>query len=205
LGLQGRFEDALTVLGTLSVNTDAELDVRSTLERGRVLRSSGMPQAARPLFSVAYAAASTAGFEHLAIDSLHMVAIVADPSEQVALNEQALSLARAASDPRAHEWRATLLNNLGWARFDAGELDDALALFEEAVVERERMGQPRELQIARWCVGRCLRELGRADEALEIQRALLEAHRAAGTSDQYVDEEIAVLTQTSTTPEPGTG
>jgi tetratricopeptide (TPR) repeat protein len=119
-----------------------------------------------------------------------MVAIVADPSEQASLNEQALALAREASDPRAHEWRATLLNNLGWARFDEGELEEALALFEKAVVERERMGQPRELQIARWCVGRTLRALGRVDEALALQMALADKTTRGWVSDSFVEEEI---------------
>ena len=33
--------------------------------------------------------------------------------------------------------------------------------------------------------------MGRADEALAIQLELADAHRAAGTTDPYVDEEIA--------------
>jgi len=40
-------------------------------------------------------------------------------------------------------------------------------------------------------VARTLREMGRTQEALDMQLALAEAHRAAGTTDPEVDEEIA--------------
>lgn len=83
-----------------------------------------------------------------------MVAIVAPADEQVALNEWAISLATRASDPRARDWAASLLNNLGWTRFEAGEFGAALALFTEAVKERIRQGKAREIGVARWSVGR---------------------------------------------------
>ncbi|MEX2546574.1 MAG: tetratricopeptide repeat protein [Chloroflexota bacterium] len=92
-----------------------------------------------------------------------MVAIVAGPEEHVSLHQQALSLAGAASDPRARDWRASVLNNLGWSYFDLGEHEDALGVFEEAVGERERMGKAREIGVARWSVGRTLRAVGRLD------------------------------------------
>jgi hypothetical protein len=49
------------------------------------------------------------------------------------------------------------------------------------------------LRIARWSVARCLRTLGRRDEALAIQRALEAEHLRAGTEDGYVFEELAEL------------
>lgn len=147
MGLGGQFDEGQAVLDEVSSEQahalHPELAVRILLERGRILTSSGAADAARQLFESAYDLASRSGFEHLAIDALHMVAIISPADEQVALNEQALSLARDASDPRARDWRASLLNNLGWTRFEAGELDDALALFEEAVAERMLMGKAR--------------------------------------------------------------
>jgi tetratricopeptide (TPR) repeat protein len=142
------------------------------------------------LFEQAFELASEAGLEHLAIDSLHMVAIVAPADGQAALNEQALAMASAAIDPRAREWRASLLNNLGWTRFDGGDYAAALALFEDAVTERERLGKARELQIARWCVGRTLRALGRTEGALELQVSLADKSSRTWVSDSFVEEEI---------------
>jgi tetratricopeptide (TPR) repeat protein len=181
----------LAVLDSLPT-TQPELAARVLLERGRVLNSSGSPGAARPLFESAFALASEAGLDHLAVDALHMVAIVAPPSEQVELNSRALSLAEAAADPRAREWRASLLNNLGWTRFDAGEYPAALSLFEEALAAREVQGKAREIGVARWCVARAMRALGRVPEALVAQRELAEWLAAHGLPpDPYVDEEIA--------------
>lgn len=193
LGLRGEFDEALAVLDEVAgrAPTDPETVVRVSLERGRVLISSGSPADARPLFEAAFERASAAGFEHLAIDAMHMVAIVAPADEQLALNQQALSLASAASDPRARDWRASLLNNLGWTRFEGGELDDALGLFTEAVEERVRQGKAREIGVARWSVGRTLRALDRTEEALTTQVELAEWMAEAGLTDSYVDEEIA--------------
>lgn len=193
MGLAGRYGEALATLDALT-SDDPELRVRVLLERGRVLNSSGSADEARPLFETAFSEASEAGFEHLAVDALHMVAIVAAPEEQAELNRRALALAESAEDPRARQWRATLLNNMGWTEFDAGRLDDALALFESALAARVELGKTADIQVARWCVARTLRELGRDEEALAIQRALAEEHAAAGTTDPYVDEEIASLT-----------
>jgi tetratricopeptide (TPR) repeat protein len=123
-----------------------------------------------------------------------MIAIVAPPAEQEPLNRQALALAAGASDPRARDWRASLLNNLGWALFDRGDLAAALTTFEEALAARIEQDKPGDIQVARWCVARTLRALGRFEEALAIQQALAAEHAAAGTSDSYVDEELAALT-----------
>ena len=190
LGLQRRFDEATEVLDSIPDAGDPEVRVRVLLERGRVLNTSGSPEAARPLFEQAFELASAAGFEHLAVDSLHMVAIVAPADEQTSLNEQALALASAATDSRAREWRASLLNNLGWTRFDGGDYGAALALFEDAVTERERLGKARELQIARWCVGRTLRALGRTEEALALQVSLADKNSRTWVSDSFVEEEI---------------
>lgn len=167
--------------------------MRVYLERGRVLNSSGSPVEARPLFEAAFAAATDGGLEQLAIDALHMVAIVAPPEEQDALNRRALDLAEAASDPRARQWRASLLNNLGWSAFERGDYPEALRLFEDALAERIEQGKAPEILIARWCIGRTLRALGRLDEALALQRSLAAELTAAGKADPYVDEEIAQL------------
>jgi tetratricopeptide (TPR) repeat protein len=214
LGLQEKYDFATALLESVPEDLP-EIRVRVLLERGRLLNSAGDAAGARPLFEAAFAAAAESGFEFLAIDALHMVAIVAAPEEQDDLNRRALDLASSATDPRASQWRASLLNNLGWSAFERGALDDALTLFEEAVAEREAQDKPGELLIARWCVARTLREMGRAGEALAIQESLAAELHASGKSDQFVDEELTALRagtagaagsgQTSTTPEPGTG
>ena len=147
-------------------------EIRYQLERGRLHNSSG-------------------GADGYAVDAAHMLAIAAaTPAETIRWNERALALAQASADERAQRWQASLLNNLGWARHDGGEYEAALALFERALTERQKRGPQRETRVARWCVARCLRSLGRLEEALAQQRALLAEGEAAGEAVDFTLEEI---------------
>ena len=120
-----------------------------------------------------------------------MLAIAAaSPAETIRWNERALELAEASEDERAQRWQASLLNNLGWARHDGGDYEAALSLFERALTERQKRGSDRETRIARWCVARCLRSLGRLEAALAQQRALLAEGKAAGEAVGFTQEEI---------------
>src|SRR3954452_12225065 len=84
LGLQESYSEAMKVLDHLS-SDDPEAATYLALERGRVLRSSGHPEDARPHFEQAAASANEAGLEALHVDALHMVALVAPEDEQLAL------------------------------------------------------------------------------------------------------------------------
>jgi tetratricopeptide (TPR) repeat protein len=189
LGLQHRFDEARALLDTVPVAT-VELSVRVELERGRIENTSGRAAEARGHFDRAFREADAAGLENLAVDALHMIAIVAAPGEREELTERAIRLASAASDPRARRWLASLYNNSGWDRFDRDDLPGALERFELALAERERMGQPRETAVARWSVGRVLRAMGRVTDAYAIQQALLGSNARAGMPDPYVNEEL---------------
>src|SRR5689334_6841267 len=60
LGLQERYAEGHAVLDDLGVQ-DAEVATRVALERGRLLRSAGTPDDARPHFEAAARAAGEAG------------------------------------------------------------------------------------------------------------------------------------------------
>ena len=192
LALQDRFAAGHAVLDALTASS-AEVRVRTALERGRLLRSAGQPADAMPFFESAVDQADAAGLAALHVDALHMVALVLPPEEQLAANELALSVARESEDLAARNWDASLLNNIGMVHADAGDWDAALVAFKDALRARERIGDDRLIREARWMIAWTLRHLGRTSEALEMQRALRAEHRAAGTSDTYVDEEIALL------------
>ena len=111
--------------------------VRIDLERGRKLRSSGDPAAALPLFEAAYARASDAGQDFLAGDAVHMCAISVDEVEaKEEWTRRGLDLGE--RRPAATYWAGPLLNNLGWAYYDAGDHRRALGLFEQALEVRLR-------------------------------------------------------------------
>lgn len=192
LGLQERYDEGHAVLDQLAVD-DPEVVTRTALERGRLLRSSGDAEAARPHFDAAAASARAAGLEELHVDALHMAALVAPAEDQQRLHEEALAVARAATDPAARDWDASLLNNLGMVQADAGDWPAALTSFQEALAARQRIGDAGRTRVATWMVGWALRNLGRTDEALAVQTALKAELEAAGEEDPDVDEEISLL------------
>ena len=193
-GLQHRFEDADRTLDETEgvVRDDARrARVRILLERGRVANTAGREGRGVDTFLAAWELARTAGEDALAVDAAHMLGIVEEPELAREWNERAMELARSSPDPAARRWVASLANNMAWARHEVGAFDEALELFELALAERERQDDPTRTRIARWCVARCLRSLGRTEEALTEQQALAIELQALGETDEYVTEEIA--------------
>lgn len=187
LGLQRQFAAAHELLDRAETLAEAGsvAQVRYWLERGRCFNSAGDKVAARPFFMAAYEQAAALGADFYAVDALHMLAIVAPPAAQISWNEQALALAVQSADPRARGWVGSLTNNLGWTHHDLGNYERALALFEQALALRQAQGAAEPIRIAKWCIARTLRSLGRVEEALAQQQALAE-----GEQDGYVFEEL---------------
>jgi tetratricopeptide (TPR) repeat protein len=192
LGLQERYDVGHAVLDALSPG-DAESRVRLALERGRLLRSAGEDVASRTYFEQASHEAQRAGLDELAVDALHMIALVVEPADRLDAHHRALAWARAADDPAARDWDASILNNIGMAYADAGDHRGALAAFEDALEARLRIGDPARTRVARWMVAWSLRHLGVVDLAREMQLALKAELDAIGETDPYVDEELDLL------------
>jgi tetratricopeptide (TPR) repeat protein len=142
------------------------------------------------LFIDALETAAATGETALAIDAAHMLAIAAPSEQRLNWHRRALALAEGSEDPQARAWLGSLLNNLGWTLHDAGDYAQALTVFERALAWREARDRPVETRIARWAVARCLRSLGRIEEALALQRRLRTELDAAGNDDPYVNEEL---------------
>lgn len=195
LGLQERYDEGHELLAEVARSNAGlpEVETRCSLEGGRLLRSSGREADAAPLFQQAADQAAAAGLEALLVDALHMLALQGEPSEQLRRTQEALATARSATSEDARRWDASLLNNLGMAQHDLGDLEGALASFEEALELRDRRGQVAQSRVARLMVAWTLRLLGRVDEAREMQRALKADLTAAGEDDPHVDAELELL------------
>jgi tetratricopeptide (TPR) repeat protein len=194
LGLQQRYDEGHAVLDEVDGSSrDApEAAVRTALERGRLHRSAGDRERARPFFEQAAATAEHEGLEGLHLDALHMLALDLPPADSVTAHIEALALARAGG-PEARRWEGSMLNNLGMAYHDVGDLPAALGAFEQALTVRERDADVAQARVARWMVGWTLRLLGRTDEALALQRGLKAELDAADERDPYVEEELMLL------------
>jgi len=190
LGLQERYDEGHAVLDALD-SDDPEVRCRIALERGRLRRSAGDPDAARPYFE---SAAELAPADSLRIDAWHMLALVLPRPESTDLTHRALETARTSSEPAAQAWEASLLNNLGMEHADAGDFAAALPVFEEALAVRRTRDDAEATRVARWMVAWSMRNLGRTEEALRIQRELAAELEATGLDDPYVREELALLT-----------
>jgi len=193
LGLQGRFTDGHDLLDRVDADhpADDRVRVRSRLERGRLWRSSGDVAASVVPFEGAWELARSLGEDGLAVDAAHMLALVAAPPGEATWHERAMDLADTSPDPVARKWRGSLWNNIGWARFDAGDFEGALTAFETALAARREQGQVKEIRIAEWCVARCIRALGRPSDALAIQERLAAETAAAGEPESgFGAEEI---------------
>jgi tetratricopeptide (TPR) repeat protein len=194
LSLRRRFDEAHAMLDAVRPRaaTTPAVQVRYGLERGRTFNSAGQREPARSHFEQAFAQAQAARLDALAVDAAHMVAIThAGSPAALDWNRRGIDLARASSDPQARRLVPAMLNNSAWDLHDMGRPAESLVLFEQALAEWTARGSPSQVRVAVWSVARCLRSLGRHDEALARQQALLAEHLRAGSSDGYVNEEIA--------------
>jgi len=197
-GLQGKFEAARTLLEKIASAPDGQqtklVRVRLLLEKGRVLNSSGKPLDSLPIFQQAYDLALESGLDRYAADAAHMLGIASPTKEsKVRWSLEGVRVASSSSDPDTRKWLGPLYNNLGWTYHDAQDFEPALTSFCHALEEYTVQGKAESIRIARWSVARCLRSLGRLDEAIAYQESLWYELQKAGEEDGFVHEELAEL------------
>ncbi|KAJ3002979.1 UNVERIFIED_CONTAM: hypothetical protein HDU68_005924 [Siphonaria sp. JEL0065] len=207
-GLQKKFDEARENLSQVKTTvdriesslddqegeSDLQLDcrrvrVRYLLEYGRVINTSGNPEASIGAFRTASQISKLGANPDLlsayTVDAIHMLGIV-DKENKAIWTNKAIAIAEKSKDPATKKWLASLLNNQGWNAHEVGAYQEALEFFERGLVERKKNGDQQTIKIAEWCVARCKRSLEDFDGALEIQERLSE-------EDVYVCEERAIL------------
>ncbi|HEY6113554.1 MAG TPA: tetratricopeptide repeat protein [Gaiellaceae bacterium] len=192
-GLRGDFATGDALLdeaGAIEGRTPV-VSARLDLERGRLRRSNGDPSAARPLFESAFERALEEQQYFVAADAAHMVALVAtDRNDVVGWTRRGLELAE--RHDGASYWLGPLLNNLGWEYYGAGELEPALDAFERALAARERDPANGDgVALARYGVGKTLRAVGRADDAIPLLEHAVEWASSESGPDGWFHEELA--------------
>jgi tetratricopeptide (TPR) repeat protein len=197
MGLQGRFEEGHQVLDAAAsqmTGTDEVPRLRLLLERGRLFNSGGDPERALPLFEEAWVLGLSIPHPDLAVDAAHMMAIVAPPGEKRAWNERALAYAESSGDPEASRWLGSLYNNMGWDAHDAGDFEEALLLHQKGWDWQRERQTGRGERIAEWSVAKQLRFLGRSEEAMDMQQALLARYVIEEPGGEgFVHEELGEL------------
>jgi tetratricopeptide (TPR) repeat protein len=193
-GLRGEFDEGERFIEQAEIvaGSSAVARARIDLERGRLRRSSGKVEAALPLFVSAFAVALDAGEEFIAVDAAHMAALASPDREGMLVwTQRGIDLAEPA-EPAVRHWLGSLLNNLGWAYYDAGEYAQALEPFQRALVERERSPENASaIALARYAVAKSLRALGRPRDALPLLEQAATWAESAGSPDGWYHEELA--------------
>lgn len=192
-GLRGEFDrgDALIDEAASLAGVSLVARTRIDLERGRLRRSSGNPDAAFPLFESAFGTAIEADAYFLAADAAHMAALAAPGRDGfVRWTERGIALAQA--HEAARYWLGPLLNNLGLEYYEAGQFELALDAFERGLRERERdASNLGAVAMARYAVGKALRALGRSEEAIPLLESAVAWAEGEGAPDGWFHEELA--------------
>ncbi len=191
--LQKAYDQAHATLDHVREELTSELKtvkVRYLLERGRIFNDSGEYEKAKAVFLEAWQLAQDYRLDGYAVDAAHMMGIIEPTDEALAWNLRAVDYAKASQDPTARRWLATLQNNIGWTYFKMKRYEDALVVFKDALEHRKQQGNPGNIRIARWCVAKIQRMLGRVEEALKEQQALLDEAEMAREDAGYTHEEL---------------
>ena len=186
-GLQGRFAEAEALLDSLEP-AFGRLEVRVLLERGRLRAAEGRWTEANAVLQEALRAARRDAEIALAVETAAVLAESDGPHAEQWI-EEGLSDLAGTDDPRTLRWGVVLHERLGWSRLSDGDAAAELVSFEDARSFAEEFGTPDQQFATRWAVGRCLRALGRPEEALQVQRRLA----AERPDEPAVREELDLL------------
>ena len=89
-------------------------------------------------------------------------------------------------------WLGPLLNNLGWEYYEAADYVLALDAFEQALSARERdPANASAIELARYAVGKTLRALDRAQDAIPLLEQAVAWAEREGKPDGWFHEELA--------------
>ena len=165
-GLAGRFEEGHQTLDrALSESPDPVGEARISLERGRLLRSSGT-EGSQTYFQIAEEQARNANALFYEIDAIHMRALVEPDAEGLA--QLGLVKAEASSDARCRRWRIALNSNPGWAYYERGDYQKALASFDRCLQAAVEWGDPVRINHAYWYKAHTLISLNQLAKAREM-------------------------------------
>lgn len=229
LGMQGRTDDALAVLETVSAIRDPD-QVAEPLERStsgeRVeaadqgetrdsrdaaeLRARVALERGRVLVSAGRVddampeltrAVREAALAASAFLVLDSLHMLAlhDAGHEAEWASEGFQILSEVHDPRTLRWSIALHHNLAWTLHDAGDPAAALAEFERGLAAAQAYGTADQRHIAQWSIARCLRSLDRLDEARSIQERLA----LERPDDRFVADELAALDSQSD-PSPDT-
>lgn len=165
--------------------------IKWLVETGRLHILEKTPSQARNRFAEAWTLSINSGEDALASGVALMMVAVEPQKQQQEWIMRGIKLAEDSPQPDAKRWLGTLYTSLGWKLFDLRRYDAALAAFQQSLGHLKLNGSDREVFVAKWSIGKVLRTLGKIEEALAIQNALLGELDSTMAKDGRVFQELA--------------
>jgi tetratricopeptide (TPR) repeat protein len=165
--------------------------IRWCIETGRLQVLEKTPSQARARFAEAWSLALNSGEDALAVEIALLIAPVEPQKQQPEWIARGIRLAEESPQPGAKRWLGNLYSASGWKLFEVRQFEAALGAFQKALSHLKSHGTEREVFVAKWSIGKLLRTMGRAEEALAIQNALLADLGVGKQKDGRLFEELA--------------
>lgn len=152
-------------------NVSAKL--RWLIESARLYVLNRTPSQARALLSQAWVLAVNAGEDYFTIDIAQMMAAIESPKAQHEWVLKAIQIAENSRQEKSKRWLGELYSALAWKLCDLRQFDKSFESMQKALHHFRVRGSDPEIFQVRWSIGKILRQMGRFEEALQIQQELL--------------------------------
>lgn len=170
--------------------------IRWLIEKGRLHILAKTPSQAKGYFSEAWTLSINSAEDYFAVEIAQLLAATEPRKTQQKWLSRAIEIAESSPLPKAKRWLGGLYTSLGWKLYDLRQFESSLSAFQTALRYHKAQGTPREAFVAQWSIGKILRAIGKTEEALSIQKALLADLGIGRERDGRLYEELAECLQT---------
>lgn len=187
--------EAEKLLGEQKAGYPVSVKIRWLFEKGRLFITEKTPSQARAVFAEALTLAENSGEDHFVVETAQMMAIIEPQKSQLAWIVKAIQVAETSPQQEAKKYLGSLYASLGWKLYDLRQFEKSLETFQRSLSHLKVHGTKREVFVAKWSTGKVLRAMGKTEEALAIQKALVSELGIGGTQDGRLYEELAECLQ----------
>jgi len=184
-------EEAEKLLNEKNSGHKVSAQIRWLIERGRLYIQQNTPARSRPLFSQAWVLAVNSGEDFFTVDIARMMAVIEPQKAQEEWILKGIQIAEQSPQEKPKRWLGSLYSTYAWKLYDLRQYERAHETLQRSLSHFRKFGTEREIFVARWSVGRVLRQMNRTEDALTIHRALHAELGDTKSPDGRLYEELA--------------